>query len=119
MSKMVSAVMRTREIRLPLLVVRVFILNLCDTGKLIRVNGDSIMGSLRADRCAGLESQSAAIFETSIVPSVIPRQNKLGPEPLFPGPTYRVRLRALVAYSPQTRSATRRTSAILAHCSSR
>ena len=44
MSKMVSAVMRTREIRLPLLVVRVFILNLCDTGKLIRVNGDSIMG---------------------------------------------------------------------------
>lgn len=48
MSKMVSAVMRTREIRLPLLVVRVFILSLCDTGKLIRVNGDSIMGSLRA-----------------------------------------------------------------------
>ena len=75
MSKMVSAVMRTREIRLPLLVVRVFILNLCDTGKLIRVNGDSIMGSLQADRCVGSESQSGAIFETSIVPSVIPRQN--------------------------------------------
>ena len=48
MSTIVSTVMRTRDMRLLLLVVRVFILSLCDTGKLIRVNGDSIMGPLRA-----------------------------------------------------------------------
>ena len=48
MSTMVSAVMRTREIWLPLLMVRLFIPSLCDTGNPTEINDDFIMGSLRA-----------------------------------------------------------------------